>query len=118
MTRHQTKQQLNARSADESIADDGVAPIDEFRSEIDPENVVEGKRNRTASMPSNISSFTGKYHVNMLNVGQDAFAKFERVKTKLHSTAVSVCFNQMTASKGISYTDPKQLRQCSRSTSN
>jgi hypothetical protein len=94
-------QQLNARSADESIADDGVASIDEFRSEIDPENVVEGKRNRTASMQSNISSFKGKYHVNMLNVGQDTFAKFERVKTKLHSTAVGVCFNQMTASKGI-----------------
>ncbi len=94
-------QQLNARSANDSIADDSVAPIDELRSEIDPENVVEGKRNRTASMPSNITSFTGKYHVNMLNVGQDAFAKFERVKTKLHSTAVGVCFNQMTASRGI-----------------
>jgi hypothetical protein len=52
-------QQLNARSANDSIADDSVAPI-----------VVEGKRNRTASMLSNITSFTGKYHVNMLNVGQ------------------------------------------------
>ena len=91
--------QLNARSADETIEDDGVDPVDDFRSEIDPENVVEGKRNRTASMQSNISSFKGKYHVNMLNVGQDTFAKFERVKTELHSTAVGVCFNQMTASK-------------------
>jgi hypothetical protein len=94
-------QQPDARSADESIADDSVEPIDELMSEMDPENIVEGKRNSTALTQSNISSFGGKYHVNMLNIGQNTFAKFELVKTELHSTAVGVCFNQMTASKGI-----------------
>ena len=50
----------------------------------------------------NIASFGGKkYHVNMLNIGQDAFAKFEQVKIGLYSTAVGICFNQMTASQGI-----------------
>jgi hypothetical protein len=94
-------QPLDARSADDSITASDVDSVDEFRSEIDPENVVEGKRNRTASNQSNISSFGGKYHVNLLNIGQDTFAKFEDVKTELHSTAVDACFNQMTASKGI-----------------
>ena len=37
----------------------------------------------------------------MLNIGQDDVAKFERVKAGLHSTAVGICFNQMSASKGI-----------------
>ena len=48
------------------------------------------------------SSLEGKkYNVNMLNIGQDDFAKFEQVKAGLYSTAVGLCFNQMTASKGI-----------------
>jgi hypothetical protein len=101
--------QLNARSDDGSVEsvnndedeDDEDHELDELRSEVDPENIVESKRNRTATTQPNISSFGGKYHVNMLNIGQDAFSKFERVKTQLHSTAVGVCFNQMTASKGI-----------------
>jgi hypothetical protein len=38
----------------------------------------------------------------MLNIGRDEFAKFERAKAGLlYSTAVRLCFNQMTASKGI-----------------
>ena len=94
--------QLKARSDDESIADGSVESVDELRSEIDPENIVEGKRNRTATVQPNIASFgEKKYHVNMLNIGQDAFAKFERVTIGLFSTAVGICFNQMTASKGI-----------------
>ena len=42
-----------------------------------------------------------KYNVNMLNIGQDDFAKFEKVKAGLYFTAVGICFNQMSASKGI-----------------
>jgi len=37
----------------------------------------------------------------MLNIGHDAFTKFEQVKLGLYSTAVGICFNQMTAKKGI-----------------
>jgi hypothetical protein len=92
---------LNARSDDESITDDSVESVDKLRSEVDPENIVEGRRNRIVTTQPNVSSFGGKYHVNMLNIGQDAFAKFERVKTNLYSTAVGTCFNQMPASKGI-----------------
>ena len=29
------------------------------------------------------------------NIGQDDFAKFEKVKAGLYSTAVGICFNQM-----------------------
>ena len=96
--------QLKTRSDEESISDDtsSVESIDEIRSAIDATNVIEGKRVRTETVQPNISSFSGKkYHVNMLNIGRDEFAQFEQVKTGLYSTAVGLCFNQMTASKGI-----------------
>jgi hypothetical protein len=109
----------DARSDDDSIADDSDVSVDELRSEIDSENVVEGKRNRTATTQPNVGSFGGKkYHVNMLNIGHDAFARFEEVKLGLYSTAVGICFNQMTAKKGIELFGRKQLQQCLRSTNN
>ena len=90
------------RTDNESIADDSTESVDELRSKVDPENIVEGKRNRTTTMQPNIALFGGKkYHVNMLNIGHDAFAQFEQVKLGLYSTAVGICFNQMTAKKGI-----------------
>ena len=93
---------LKTRSDDESISDDNSEPIAETRSEIDTDNVIEGKRVKFATEPPNISSFGGKkYNVNMLNIGQDDFTKFEKVKAGLYSTAVGICFNQMSASKGI-----------------
>ena len=79
-----------------------VKSIDKIRSAIDAKNVIEGKRVRTETVQPNISSFGGKkYHVNMLNIGRDEFTQFEQVKAGLYSTAVGLCFNQMTASKGI-----------------
>ena len=73
--------QLKTRSDDESISDDSVESIDETRSEIDANNVIEGNRVRFTTKPPNISSPRGKkYNVNMLNIGQDDFAKFEKVK--------------------------------------
>ena len=73
--------QLKARSDDESLTDDSVELIGKLRSEIDAENVVKGKRNRTTTTQPNVDSFGGKkYHVNMLNIGQDAFTHFEQVK--------------------------------------
>ena len=71
--------QLKTRSDDESISDYSVESIDEIRSEIDAKSVIEGKRVRPARVQQpNISSFGGKkYNVNMLNIGQDEFAKFE-----------------------------------------
>ena len=90
------------RSDDESIADDSTVTVDELRSEIDSDNVVAGKRNRTTTTQPNVGSFGGKkYHVNMLNVGHDEFARFEEVKLGLYTTTVGICFNQMTAKKGI-----------------
>ena len=63
---------LKTRSDDESISDDDTEPIAETRSEIDINNVIEGKRVKFATKQPNISSFGGKkYHVNMLNIGQD-----------------------------------------------
>jgi len=92
----------DVRSDDESIAGVSTESVDELGSEIDSENVVEGKRNRTTTTQPNIASFGGKkYHVNMLNIGHDAFTKLEQVKLGLYSTAVGICFNQMTAKKGI-----------------
>ena len=37
----------------------------------------------------------------MLNIGEDAFSKFEQIKVGHFSTCVGICFNQMTTSKGI-----------------
>jgi len=94
--------QLKTRSDDESISDDSVESINETRSKIEANNVIEGNRVRFATKPPNISSFGGKkYNVNMLNIGQDDFAKFEKVKAGLYTTAVGIYFNQMPASKGI-----------------
>jgi len=68
--------QLKGKSNDESLTDDSVESVNELMSEIDAENVVEGKRNRTATTQPNIASFGGKkYHVNMLNI--DAVTQFE-----------------------------------------
>ena len=93
---------LKTRSDDESISDDNTDPNPETRSEVDTTNVIEGKRVKFATTQPNISSFGGnKYNVNILNIGQDNFAKFEKVKAELYSTAVGICFNQMSASKGI-----------------
>ena len=103
--------QLKTRSDDESISDDtsSVESIDEIRSAIDATNVIEGKRVRTETVQPNISSFGGKYHVNMFNIGRDEFTQFEQVKERLYSTAVRLCFNQMTASKGIKLYGPKAV---------
>jgi len=61
-------------------------------------------------MQPTIASFSGeKYHVNMLNIGHDTFTQFEQVKLGLHSTAVGICFNQMTANKGIELLGEKAI---------
>ena len=79
--------QLKTRSDDESISDDtsSVESIDEIKSAIDANNVIEGKQVRIETVQPNISSFGGKqYNVNMLNIGQDEFSKFEQVKAGLY----------------------------------
>ena len=73
-----------------------------LRSKVDESNIISGPRTRTKSNHPNVGSFAGKkYHANMLNIGQDKFAHFERIKVVLFSTTVGICFTQMTASKGI-----------------
>jgi hypothetical protein len=59
--------QLNARSDNETGDDSSVEPVDELGSKITSENIVEGRRNRTATTQPNISSFGGKYHVNKVS---------------------------------------------------
>ena len=79
--------QLKTRSDDESISDDtsSVESIDEIKSAIDANNVIEGKQVRIETVQPNISSFGGKqYNINMLNIGQDEFSKFEQVKAGLY----------------------------------
>ena len=81
---------------------DNENSIEEARSEIANENIVTGKRIRKQTELPNIGSFDGKkYHANMLQIGQDRFSKFEQVKYGFYTTAVGICFNQMTATKGI-----------------
>ena len=79
--------QLKTRSDDESISDDtsSVESIDEIKSAIDANNVIEGKQVRIETVQPNISSFGGKqYNVNMLSSGQDEFSKCEQVKAGLY----------------------------------
>ena len=52
-------------------------------------------------MPTIGSFDEKKYYANMLQIGQDHFSKFEQVKHGFYTTAVGICFNQMTAAKGI-----------------
>jgi hypothetical protein len=93
------EESLDLRSEGDSSDDESV---DHTRNEIDPQNIVEGKRERSKPPVPNVESFRGeKYNINMLNIAQDDFSRFERIKNGIYSTSVGICFNQMTASKGI-----------------
>jgi hypothetical protein len=84
--------------------------VHELRSEIDTDNILKGPRNRKQTSRFNIGSTGGKkYHVNMLQISNDRFAQFEKIRYGLYSTAVGICFNQMTASKGIKLFGPKAI---------
>jgi len=91
------------RSVDEEGNMSEVRSVHEkARSEIDNHNIIDGKRTRNQASQPNIASFGGKkYHANMLQIGEDAFAKFESVKVGLFSTTLGICFNQMNAKQGI-----------------
>ena len=75
---------------------------DPLNSDINTANIITGVRSRTAATQPNIGKFGGKkYNLNMLNIGQDAFARFEHIKAGLYNTTVGICFTQMSAGKGI-----------------
>ena len=89
-------------STDDDDDDDSGDEVNPLNSEINTENIITGERARTTTNQPNISQFGGKkYNVNMLNIGEDAFARFERIKVGLYSDTVGICFTQMSAGKGI-----------------
>ena len=95
-------QELRSDTISEHDSDSESEPTQKLRSKIDTGNIVNEQRRRTKTPRPNVESFSGmKYHANMLNIGEDAFSHFERIKVGLFSTCVGICFNQMTASKGI-----------------
>ena len=50
----------------------------------------------------NVDSFTNKsYDVSLLNISEEDFEKFERVKNDLYFSTIGTCFTQIGANKGI-----------------
>jgi len=48
------------------------------RSKVDTSNIIGSKRTRTQIQQPNVDYFAGKkYHMNMLNIREDAFQKFK-----------------------------------------
>jgi hypothetical protein len=92
-----------SRSEEDSSEDSSDDDPDAYPStDIDTSNIIEGQRERSKAPAPNVDTFRGKkYNVNMLNIAQDHFSRFERTKNEIFSTSVNLCFNQMTASKGI-----------------
>ena len=67
--------------SDETNSDDDgdTSTAQKVRSEINKNNIVEGKRTRTSQSLPNVDTFAGKrYNASMLNIGPDAFARFEK----------------------------------------
>ena len=109
-------EQQKVRSEDEcyddtdDTSDQLRRAIEEVRSEIDPNNIMQSKRIRKQNKEPNIGSFGGKkYHPDFLNLNNKAFSHFEKGSQSTHERqqrnlfrrTVGICFNQMTAKRGI-----------------
>ena len=104
-TTNRAKSENRSVSSEEDLdsdSDDSIPPINEIRGDVDLSNVVDGRRQRTTAPHPNVSSFGGKsYNINMMNIGQSQYEQFTSQRQNILSKSVGVCFNQMTANKGI-----------------
>ena len=67
---------------------------------MNPDNIIEGQLTRTLNNQAKFDSFTGKrYQDNMLNIADNDFKYFGKIKSKFYSKTVGTCFTQMTANK-------------------
>ena len=78
-------------------------PSANLRIEVDSANIVyNATRSRQQTTAPNIEQFAGyRYNTSLLQIGKDAFSKFESIKADIHQSSVKACFTQMNASKGI-----------------
>ena len=83
----------------------------ELRSEIDASNIIQNEpRIRRKSKAPNITTFAGyRYNASMLQIGKDAFSKFEKIKANIFNNSVKTCFTQMSATKGIKLLGQKAI---------
>ena len=102
---------LHSRSEGDTSEDDSDTESNvDNRGEININNVIEGARERRPAPIPNVDTFKGKrYNADMLNITQDKFSRFERIKISLFNTSVGICFNQMTAKKGIKFFGEKAI---------
>ena len=109
-------EEQNVRSDDdnnENVDDTSVQlrrNIEKVRSEINPHNILQSKRTRKQNKEPNIESLGGqKYHPEFLSLSDKASTpskgellySYEQQKRNLLQRTIGVCFNQMTAKRGI-----------------
>ena len=84
--------------------------IEKVRSEINPQNILQSKRTRKQNKEPNVESLGGqKYLPEFLNLSDKAstpsIGEFqylhEQQKRKLFQRTIGICFNQMSAKRGI-----------------
>ena len=69
----------NINNDDEVSADEVRQAIEEVRSEIDPKNIINTRRQRKPSSQPSISSLGGnKYHPDFLNLDNEKFTNIEQ----------------------------------------